>query len=646
MKKVFLILTALLFALGISPTPAPAQSRVPGTPTGVRAARNPAGSTDVRVSWNAVSGATSYRVYYSTTDSGDGNMEGEPTTTSFTSVNNVTNSTHYFRVSAVNSAGEGAPSPWVMVGPVYASNIPAPTGVTAARTPAGSTDVRVSWNAVRGATSYRVYWSGNASGDGAMEGEPTTTSFTSVSNNTDSTHYFRVSAVNSAGEGAPSSWVSVGPVIASSIPAPTGVTAVRTPAGSTDVRVSWNAVRGATGYRVYWSSTNSGDGDMEGEPTTTSFTSTGNDTDSTHYFRVSAVDRAGEGAPSPWVSVGPVIASAPTPAPTPTPTPAPAPAPTPTPAPAPSGGGPTNWTRMSNTNTPFTDIGTIAWGNNRWIARSLDNDIAFSTDAVRWTTAGNVGFGSGNYDFLTAIAWGNNRWVAVGGGWDTAKIAYSADGVTWTAVTNNPFATVARNYGSYTINAIAWGGNRFVAVGAGGAMAYSADGVTWTRVSNSRFGNEAIVDIAYGGNRFVAVGSGGRMAYSNDGASWTAVSNSRFDTTEIHAIAYGGGRFVAVGNNGKMAWSTDGASWTAVANSTFGDEDIRDIAWGNNRFVAVGVDMVRGDLAGRMVYSADGVSWTVVANSTIGDDQIETVVYGGGKFIAMGWAGRMAYCDW
>jgi len=117
MKKVFLILTALLFALGISPTPIPAQSgggttRVPNAPTGVTAVRTPAGSTDVRVSWNAVSGATSYRVYYSSTNSGDGNMEGEPTTTSFTSTRNDTGRTHYFRVSAVNAAGEGSPSPF------------------------------------------------------------------------------------------------------------------------------------------------------------------------------------------------------------------------------------------------------------------------------------------------------------------------------------------------------------------------------------------------------------------------------------------------------------------------------------------------------------------------------------------------------
>jgi len=127
-------------------------------------------------------------------------------------------------------------------------------------------------------------------------------------------------------------------------PAPTGVTAVRNPAGSTDVRVSWNAVSGATGYRVYYSATGADSGTREGSPTTTTFTSTGNYVDRTHYFRVSAVNSAGEGLPSSWVMVGPVAASG-TPAPTPTPTPAPT-----------QSGDLARWTRVSNSRFGTSDI--------------------------------------------------------------------------------------------------------------------------------------------------------------------------------------------------------------------------------------------------------------------------------------------------
>jgi hypothetical protein len=58
-------------------------------------------------------------------------------------------------------------------------------------------------------------------------------------------------------------------------------------------------------------------------------------------------------------------------------------------------------------------------------------------------------------------------------------------------------------------------------------MAYSADnGTTWTAVTNNTFGTSSIFDIAYGNNRFVAVGQSGKMAYSTNGSSWTAISGT------------------------------------------------------------------------------------------------------------------------
>ena len=147
------------------------------------------------------------------------------------------------------------------------------------------------------------------------------------------------------------------------------------------------------------------------------------------------------------------------------------------------------------------------------------------------------------------------------------KIAYSADGVNWTAVSNNTFGTYDKIYG------IAYGDNRFVAVGDRGKMAYSTDGVNWTAISDSTVWNYTnngttfpvgINAIAYGNGRFVAVGQIGKMAYSADGINWTAVSNSTVwiytDTiagtfpVSIRGIGYGNDRWVAGGGNGKMAY--------------------------------------------------------------------------------------------
>jgi hypothetical protein len=317
-----------------------------------------------------------------------------------------------------------------------------------------------------------------------------------------------------------------------------------------------------------------------------------------------------------------------------------------------------SWTWTAVSNSPFTsEINAIAYGNNRFVVEGWDDKMAYSVDGASWTAVENSAFSGG---YIEGIAYGNNRFVAVGfinmrsspvllirpG-----KIAYSDDGESWTAVSNSTFDT-ERN----EINAIAYGNNRFVAVGDSGKMAYSSDGVSWTAVTDSKFGTSQIEAIAYGNNRFVAVGWDGKMAYSSDGASWTAVANSTIwdynnvlgqsGTATIFAIAYGNNRFIAGAGDGdcKIAYSDDGSSWTAVAsmNNPFTykmSNRIYDIAYGNNRFVA-------GSRFSEIAYSANGASWTAVSNSPFGTSEIFAIAYGNNRFVAVGSGGRIAYADW
>ena len=146
---------------------------VPSAPTGVTASRNPAGSTTITVSWNAVSGATGYMVYYSGTGSDSGNLEGSPSGTTFDSTSNSTTGTHYFRVSAVNSTGEGSPSSWVSVGPVSGGSSGTETNpilLTAGTWANGSITSTASavWYSfsVTSGTTYYVWWNGGYTGFG------------------------------------------------------------------------------------------------------------------------------------------------------------------------------------------------------------------------------------------------------------------------------------------------------------------------------------------------------------------------------------------------------------------------------------------------------------------------------------------------
>jgi hypothetical protein len=260
---------------------------------------------------------------------------------------------------------------------------------------------------------------------------------------------------------------------------------------------------------------------------------------------------------------------------------------------------------------------------------------------------------------MNGITYGNNRFVAVG---RDGTMAYSSDGVTWTAAVSSTVWNYTYSNGNtwaMDISNVAYGGNRFVAVGFNGKMAYSSDGRSWTAVSNSRFGDDTILGITYGNNRFVAVGSSGTMAYSSDGVTWTAVSTGTIwdyrplygdlVKSDICAVTYGNNRFVAVGSGGKMAYSSDGVRWTAVSTGTIWDDrlpngdiyksEIRAVTYGNNRFVAVGE-------LGKIAYSTDGITWTPIASNVFGESEIYGITYGNGRFIALISSGRIAYCDW
>ena len=158
---------------------------------------------------------------------------------------------------------------------------------------------------------------------------------------------------------------------------------------------------------------------------------------------------------------------------------------------------------------------------------------------------------------ILGIAYGSadeagSNFVAVGEG---GTIAYSSDGANWIAVENSPFYDWLYSRG-YTIMAISFGSINFVA-GGQGIMGYSTDGVTWGEERNQTFWDSNIRGIAWGNNKFVAVGEFGLTAYSTDnGATWTTVlNNSLGETNNISSIAFGNGKFVAGGQNGNMAYA-------------------------------------------------------------------------------------------
>ena len=186
----------------------------PGQVTGLTATPT---DTQVTLSWTAVAGATSYRVYRGTT-AGTRTALTSATTNSFTDTGLTNSATYFYTVSAINAGGEGAQSNVTSATPM----LPPPGQVTGLTATPGNARVALSWTAVAGATSYRVYrgptagtWTAitNAAGDSGLEADPTTNSFSDTGRTIGTRYYYTVSAINAGGEGMQSDETSATPIL-------------------------------------------------------------------------------------------------------------------------------------------------------------------------------------------------------------------------------------------------------------------------------------------------------------------------------------------------------------------------------------------------------------------------------------------------
>ena len=178
----------------------------PSAPTGVTVSNEGNNYTpDVRVRWNAVSNATTYYIYKSSSANGAYSKIGESSYTVYSDSNAPTNgASAYYKVKAVNNAGESTFSDYAK----YTSTNntqqkpSAPTGVTVSNE--GNNyipDVRVRWNAVSNATTYYIYKSSSANGAYSKIGESSYTVYSDSNAPTNgASAYYKVKAVNNAGE--------------------------------------------------------------------------------------------------------------------------------------------------------------------------------------------------------------------------------------------------------------------------------------------------------------------------------------------------------------------------------------------------------------------------------------------------------------
>lgn len=235
---------------------------------------------------------------------------------------------------------------------------------------------------------------------------------------------------------------------------------------------------------------------------------------------------------------------------------------------------------------------TAALWTGREFLGVAGNVIAASPDGITWETRHEVWQDPIFFTIdLRAIAWNGQRFVAVGQDYSgrysmwSPVLLTSPDGRVW----SRPPYPAAEDPSHASLSAVTWAGDRFVAVGS--YLLWSPDGETWTA-------DETVTgtSVAWDGEQVVVAG-GDALFLSRDVATWETVPAPAAEA-RVQALAgrfWLAGRCAACPDHEPSLWSSrDGRSWQR--------EDLespillRGMAALGERLVAVGDGVaVRGD---------------------------------------------------
>ncbi|MDR2743431.1 MAG: hypothetical protein LBB98_14970 [Treponema sp.] len=216
-------------------------------------------------------------------------------------------------------------------------------------------------------------------------------------------------------------------------------------------------------------------------------------------------------------------------------------------------------------------LNCVIWGEGYYLTGGTGGSAAWSEDGKTWY-AGIIG--PMNPKNINAVAAGSlqDRKVFVAAG-DDGRIAFAVDHPRgpWRMVSLSPFGEVD-NYGE-DIFALAWGyvgGNEksgvFVAAGENGKIAFMRDLSGKWYASSQAGTTNTFRSVAFGNDRFVAVGDVGTIMISFDPASfvWERVEDTYIEARPLYSVSFDPAikQFVAIGVNSLIAYSSTGGSWS------------------------------------------------------------------------------------
>src|SRR3989475_7327899 len=286
----------------------------PSAPQNLQAA---GGNARVTLSWQAPSSnggscITGYKIYKSTSSGAEVYLTTRGKVSSYNDFSFTTGITYFYQVSALNSTGESPKSN-------EASAIPPalPTATQNLQATGGIARVSLSWqapasNGGSAITYYKIFKSTSSGTEVYLTTRGNVTSYTDLAVTNGTTYFYKVSALNSAGESSQSNEASatpLGPPFAPQNLQPTG--------GNARVTLSWQAPSSnggyaITGYKIYRSTRAGTEAYLTTRGNVTSYTDLSVTNGLAYFYKVAALNSLGESPRSNEASVTPpTVSSAP-----------------------------------------------------------------------------------------------------------------------------------------------------------------------------------------------------------------------------------------------------------------------------------------------------------------------------------------------
>jgi hypothetical protein len=242
------------------------------------------------------------------------------------------------------------------------------------------------------------------------------------------------------------------------------------------------------------------------------------------------------------------------------------------------------------------------------------NSIQYSGDGKNWLNGNNTFNQNKGYK----VSWNGSYWLAAGQDNSNGSIKYSQDGITWI----NAAISI---YQASTLN-IKWNGQMWLALGTRGnnsnysTINYSYDGFSWLKANSAI--NTYVNAAAWNGNMWVAVGydtSRSSIAYSYDGINWSknGITNNFIGIGT--SVGWNGRLWVATAtstNTSTIKYSHNGLNWSDIVQGGFTD-NVKKVEWNGQYWLANGsVSTSTRYISSMIQVSSDGSNWSSTLNGT------------------------------